>query len=410
MAEAKPHATGYRWAILFVVCLAHCFWNIAYIQPGGLAQWYFGAGDFAFTPMEFSMCMNAPFLTAGLFGLVFGAIADRRGVKAITAIGTIAGVLGLAMRAFVIGDFPLMFAASFLSGFGLAGLNANAVKIIAAWFPLDRVSTMMGVYIASCTLGAAIALGTGALFSSLFDAFAASAGLGVVVAFAWILLLRNRPAGAPVPDPEPTADYLRIVASKRLVWLAGIAAALFIAFGTTQNSYLTTALTSLQGADLAAAGFVGSVVNVAVICGSLFWPWFANKIGRFRVAALGAVAAAAFTVLAIFVVPFGTATYVLYFLVGFGAGGGCPIVMAMPALIPGVGEKYAGTAGGLISTIMNLAAFVLPSLVIAPLFASDMAVLFSVVVAGYVLFAVSLFVIPELGRKGKLRASRPACD
>ncbi len=76
--------------------------------------------------------------------------------------------------------------------------------------------------------------------------------------------------------------------------------------------------------------------------------------------------------------------------------------MAMPALMPGVGAKYAGAGGGLISTVMNLASFVLPSFVLAPLFANDMSVLFTVIVVGYVLFAVSLFVIPEVGRKGKI--------
>ena len=260
----------------------------------------------------------------------------------------------------------------------------------------------MGLYIGSCTLGAAIALGTGAFFDTLQSAFIFSAILGVIVVVLYVAILRDRPKGEEKPQAEPTMEYLKVVASKKLIWLAALSAAIFIAFGTTQNSYLTQALTTITGADLVSAGFVGTIVNVAVICGSLFWPWFATRIGRFRIAAVGALLAAIFTAIAIFMLPFGTYTYVLYFIVGFGAGGGAPIVMAMPALMPGVGAKYAGAGGGLISTVMNLASFLLPSFVLAPLFAGNMVTLFTVIAIGYVIFAVSLFIIPEVGRKGKI--------
>jgi NNP family nitrate/nitrite transporter-like MFS transporter len=398
----EPSYSPYRWAIIAVAALAHCSWNIMIIQPGGLAMYYFGGGDTLFTPMQFTMCMNAPFLTCGIFGLVFGAIADKRGVRIITIIGTVLGVVGAILRIFAVTSFPALFATSIFLGFGLAALNANAVKLIAAWFPMRQVSTMMGVYIGAATLGAGLALGTGVLFPSLKSAFTASAILAVIVLVLWVLVVKNRPTGVPVPEPEPTIEYLKVVSKKSLIWLAGLAAALFIAFGTVQNGNLTTALTSITGADPGGAAMVGTLVNVAVICGSLFWPWFANKIGRFRIASLGAILAAVFTVLAIFIFPWGGVTFLLYFLIGFCAGGGAPIVMSMPALMPGVGEKYAGSGGGLISTIMNLAAFILPSFVIAPIFGADIRVLFWAVAGGYVLFAVSLFIIPELGRKGKI--------
>lgn len=405
MDESKKIAkTPYAWLILVAACLAHCFWNIAIIQPGGLSQFFFDpAGAYLYTPMEFSMVMTVPFLTTGLFGLVFGVWADKKSLAIATDVGAILGLIGVIARVFLCdGGFMPMFWSSFLMGFGLAGLNANASKIFASWFRPEKVAMLMGLYIGSCTLGAAIALGIGALFDGLRSAFTFSAILGVVVVVIYVAILRDRPKGEPKPAAEPTIEYLKVVASKKLIWLAALAAAIFIAFGTTQNSYLTQALTTITGADLLGAGFVGTIVNVAVICGSLFWPWFATKVGRFRIVAVGAVLAAVCTAIAIFALPFGTWTYVLYFIVGFGAGGGAPIVMAMPALMPGVGAKYAGAGGGLISTVMNLASFVLPSFVLAPLFANDMSVLFTVIVVGYVLFAVSLFVIPEVGRKGKI--------
>lgn len=396
--------TPYAWLILFVTCLAHCFWNIAIIQPGGLSQFFFDpSAAYVYTPMEFSMVMTVPFLTTGLFGLVFGVWADKQSLAIATDVGAVLGVIGLIARLFCVdGGFLPVFLSSFLMGFGLAGLNANASKIFASWFKAEKVATLMGFYIGSCTLGAAIALGSGAFFSTLQSAFTFSAILGVIVVVLYVAILRDRPKGEEKPQPEPTTEYLRVVASKKLIWLAALSAAIFIAFGTTQNSYLTQALTTIAGADLVSAGFVGTIVNVAVICGSLFWPWFATKIGRFRIAAVGALLAAVFTAIAIFMLPFGTYTYVLYFIVGFGAGGGAPIVMAMPALMPGVGAKYAGAGGGLISTVMNLASFLLPSFVLAPLFASEMTTLFTVIVIGYILFAVSLFIIPEVGRKGKI--------
>ena len=405
MGESTSMAkTPYAWLILFVTCLAHCFWNIAIIQPGGLSQFFFDpSAAHVYTPMEFSMVMTVPFLTTGLFGLVFGVWADKKSLAIATDVGAILGAIGLIARVFCVGGgFLPVFLSSFLMGFGLAGLNANASKIFASWFKAEKVAMLMGLYIGSCTLGAAIALGTGAFFDALQSAFIFSAILGVIVVVLYVAILRDRPKGEEKPQAEPTMEYLKVVASKKLIWLAALSAAIFIAFGTTQNSYLTQALTTITGADLVSAGFVGTIVNVAVICGSLFWPWFATRIGRFRIAAVGALLAAIFTAIAIFMLPFGTYTYVLYFIVGFGAGGGAPIVMAMPALMPGVGAKYAGAGGGLISTVMNLASFLLPSFVLAPLFAGNMVTLFTVIAIGYVIFAVSLFIIPEVGRKGKI--------
>lgn len=125
--------TPYAWLILFVTCLAHCFWNIAIIQPGGLSQFFFDpSAAYVYTPMEFSMVMTVPFLTTGLFGLVFGVWADKQSLAIATDVGAVLGAIGLVARLFCVdGGFLPVFLSSFLMGFGLAGLNANASKIFA---------------------------------------------------------------------------------------------------------------------------------------------------------------------------------------------------------------------------------------------------------------------------------------
>lgn len=184
--------TPYAWLILFVTCLAHCFWNIAIIQPGGLSQFFFDpSAAYVYTPMEFSMVMTVPFLTTGLFGLVFGVWADKQSLAIATDVGAVLGAIGLIARLFCVdGGFLPVFLSSFLMGFGLAGLNANASKIFASWFKAEKVATLMGFYIGSCTLGAAIALGSGAFFSTLQSAFTFSAILGVIVVVLYVAILR----------------------------------------------------------------------------------------------------------------------------------------------------------------------------------------------------------------------------
>lgn len=397
----------YRWLVLAIVALIHLALNFIVIQPGGLAGMMIP--QLHLQPSQFAMNLMVPFLTGAVFGIPSGALADRYGVKNVVAIGLVLCVMGCFWRIGA-GNFGSLFWASFIMGFGLATLNANASKLLGAWFPVEQMGVAMGVYIASATLGVAITLGTGALFPSIRSAFLLSAVAMTIMLILWVFLIRNKPAGAPDIKPQPVMDYLRVVVKNKYIWIAGLAMIIFVGFGATQNGFLVNSLVQVKKADPVAAGLVASTVNLAVIVGSILWPWVCSKVGVIKkiivpVAVLSGVA----SYIGFNLLPFGTGTFVSYALVGIFVGGGAPIVMAMPMLLDGIGPEYAGTGGGVISALMNLGSFFLSSYIIVPLAGGDAYRLFLYVALGDALFGLVICFLPELGEKARAKTKALQC-
>jgi NNP family nitrate/nitrite transporter-like MFS transporter len=88
-----------------------------------------------------------------------------------------------------------------------------------------------------------------------------------------------------------------------------------------------------------------------------------------------------------------------------------PLFLSLPMLLPEIGPVYAGSAGGIISTLQVLGAVVVPTFIITPLAGSNANILFGLEAICLVLIAIPVLFLPELGSRAlAARAGKAAAD
>jgi hypothetical protein len=95
---------------------------------------------------------------------------------------------------------------------------------------------------------------------------------------------------------------------------------------------------------------------------------------------------------------------------GFLCSGILPLLLSLPMLLPEIGPVYAGSAGGIISTLRVLGAVVVPTFIVTPLSGLNPIVLFGLAAVCFALILIPALFLPELGsralaaRAGKVSA------
>ena len=255
MQLARSKAYPFRWLVLFVITLVQIALNIPQFQIAGLAGRIIPA--LHLQPSQFAMVLAAPMLTAAIFGIPAGALADRFGVKSAVAVGLIIATISSFGRISA-GGFGVLFAWMFTLGFGTAAINANAAKILGAWFPRQQMGIAMGVYVAGANAGIAFALATSALFPTIAGAFMASAVLMLIALVLWLLFIKSKPAGTPDVPGHPVYEYLGVAAKSKYIWFGAVAMLFFMGSWVAQTGNLPNALAQSKGISPVLAGLAAS--------------------------------------------------------------------------------------------------------------------------------------------------------
>lgn len=91
--------------------------------------------------------------------------------------------------------------------------------------------------------------------------------------------------------------------------------------------------------------------------------------------------------------------WVVIFASGLMIGSGMPILFSYPMLLKEIGPKYAGSAGGIISTLQLIGAVVIPTYLITPLAGDNYHLMFGLGAACMVALGIINLFLPEVGPK-----------
>src|SRR5690242_15003270 len=240
-----------------------------------------------------------------------GLLLDRFGGRALITAGALTMTAGQVVLALV-ASLPLAVAARVLVGAGDALTFISVLSVITAWFPPRRVPLMtqltgligqLGQVLSAVPL-AALLHGPG-----WTTAFLSAAGLGVIVGLAVLVLVRDRPPGAP--PPPPAAAPREVLRGLRTSWFEpGTRLGLWTHLGT---QFCGTVFGLLWGVPYLVAGqgmsagqasaLLTLLVVVGILAGPLFGEFAARHPMRRSLLVLTVIAAHALVWGAVLLVP-----------------------------------------------------------------------------------------------------------
>jgi NNP family nitrate/nitrite transporter-like MFS transporter len=183
---------------------------------------------------------------------------------------------------------------------------------------------------------------------------------------------------------------------------------MFFFMGTyvTQSGFLSNALTQGKGINPVLAGLVASSLSISFVMGTIIGPIISDNVGLIRPFLTPTAILAAIGSYLAWIIPFGSLTWILLIITGIMLGTSVPLIMSLPMLLPEIGPVYAGSAGGIISTLQMAGAFFISSYVILPLAGSNMDQVFLYIGFGYLIFGLVSLLLPELGLKARTGNSK----
>ena len=356
-----------KWTILIAVGMLHFVGNFAQYQMSPIAARIIE--QMGLTATQYSSAFSAPMAPAVFFSLVVGIVVDKLGVKRPIALTLVISVVGMIMRMFAV-NYAMLYLSLFLLGASTMMANVNSSKILAQWFPREQVGAVLGIAMALASAGQAVGLATGAMFPTNWAAYLFATVLGVVSLVWWMLFVRDahpqQETVAAVQAP-PIRECLKVALKNRYVWVIGFCMLANIAASVTLASMLPSALAE-RGVDSVTAGVVSAVFTIGGMFGCIVIPnLVARNGGKRRLILIGFCVVYALGMWLGWKAPMGPLLFVVMFVTGFCMGGMGPVLLSIPLQLPDIGPLYAGTAGGIISTLQLMGPVIVVPYLITPL-------------------------------------------
>lgn len=401
-APQEKKQSPYRWVAVLCIGLMHAALMGAVACPGAYAGVFMG--EWGVSQTLFVQITLISFLTGALFSVPFGMLADRFGVVKILGIGMIIAAIAGICRVFcdAPGTFAGLYASSFFVGMGLAGMNANSVKFLGAWFG-DKITTGMTLYVSGAGIGVTGMMAyASAHIDNMRSTWVCCAAILVVATIVWFALARM-PKDAEVMKDSYSVSAVKACFSNKILLLVSLVMVLSMA---SSAAYAGNIPAGLQAKDIdpAAAAAWASFINLAGMPSNWLCGPIADKLQRmkpvFGVMAFGGT----LLIMLMWWLPVGAYTLPGMIIAAFIMWGNIGIIKGSVGMIPSIKREHMGTAGGIQTFFQNLSAFIIPSFVLTPLSGGNMVVFFELLGVCVLLAGVVFcFFTPELGLKGKLR-------
>ncbi|RVT93523.1 MFS transporter [Sphingomonas crocodyli] len=341
----------------------------------------FIAKDLELTALESGVLMSVFFAGYALSQVPGGMLADRFGVRRVTAVAmlwwsTFAALTGAAT------NMTVMLIARFLFGLGEGVYPASAFKAVAVWFPARERATANAIKLASTPLGGALApLFVVAVmsFGTWRTVFYALFVPGVVIALLFWVLVRDDPSKSPHVTPEELAEIegdehvavakvqpgMGFVAAFREPGILRYFLVLF-AFNIGNwgfTGWLPTYLVKVRGFSAVEMGAAASLPFFAATIGCLIGGWVSDRYfsTRRRVPIMATQLAAALFLYLTFTASSTPMLIVCQTLTGFFLSVFSSTFWALP--ITTMPKSLMGVLTGLINMAGQIAAFLSPIMI-----------------------------------------------
>lgn len=389
-----------RWAILLVVFCGCFMGSFSQFVTSAFGVYLMSPEGLGLTTSQFGAITMCPMLTGIIFSIPAGTIADKKGVRMSVAIAGGVAIVGTALR-ITAASYASVMLASFLLGFLPVFVSANSAKLVAEWFPAKELPLAMGIFMGAGGAGNAVAQAITAYFGTFKNACIATLVLTIVVYILFIAIASDRPKGAtPPPSDVPISQTIGSLLKLKHVWVIGLTMICFMVGNMTVSIYMTTALTT-RGVAVTSAGFVTSAFATGIMLGSIFGGAVILKLGRgkFRMISLIVGIVGGICIYGGWMLANPVPTAVLLFLGALCCGALVPISMSALPYLPGMKGEYMGAAGGYANTMRFLAAFIIPSYIIAPIAGTNYNIFMAFAAGAVVLFGVFTLLLPEVFEK-----------
>jgi NNP family nitrate/nitrite transporter-like MFS transporter len=349
---------------------------------------------------QFSMIAMAGMLCSMILSIPAGGIADKIGIRKMIGIAYVLAIIAGLSRIFATSFLPF-FIASMFCGVAAAMQTAVLGKLFGNWFgaKAGRAAGIMG---AVAMLGQSLSTGTGALWPSLDAAYIGAAVFVAISGIFFVIVMKDKPF--EMAEEENTLPshkvplkkaYILSLKSKN-VWFSGLFLCLFMGGSMCIRSFLPAALQTGYGIDTVTAGSITAIASIGFLFGNLLTPNFCIKLASNRIVTIIAgIGSAVFTFLSW---QFGGSAMIwpVVFLAGFFWCSIQPIYLSAVTLMDDIPDHAKGSAGGIVTTLMMLGAFCIPSFIITPIAGTNYQLLFLMASACGILIAVLGFIAPDL--------------
>lgn len=395
-------SSTYRWVCLAMAFLVSLSCSVCQFVPSVFARELMEA--LSLSSSQYATILTCPMLIGLAISYVAGSLGDRIGVKRTVLAGLAVSTVTALLRSFA-PTYPTLFLASLLMGTVSVALSANVLKIASGWFPAGEVGLAVGVVTATGTAGGAVAQALfGLLFSTFRGACLGCVGLLLVISLLWMALFRD----ADLPEASPNASAganekaasTKSVFRERRLWVMAAGTAVAMGCQMAVQGFLTVTLPE-KGVAEAALGFTASLFTWGALVGGIVVPPMLALTRAAKAAGIGLCVGGGTLLMAAWLAPTSAFSNVLLVCSGFLVGAIMPAILTFPALLPEFGPERAGAVGGAMATCNMVAAFVLPSYVVAPLAARNNTATFAICAALLAIPALSFALLPSLSKLTK---------
>jgi cyanate permease len=366
MPFSSNRETNYRWYVLTLAALTHTF---ASAMPVMCLPVLFKeiAADLHLSLVQIGVIWGIGALPGIVTSLIGGTIGDRFGTRRTLRIVCLLGGIAGALRGFS-QDFLTLGATVFLFGILTSVIPMNVHKTCSMWFSKRQLGLANGVV----SMGMAL----GFMVTSMVSATVLSPWLGgwrnvlsfygtlsIVVSVLWHFT-RPAPDDAEAAASETDTRSLRQTVSHvvrvRNVWLLGLA---LLGIGSCIQGmlgYLPLYLRGIGWTAAAADGALAMFHGMSMICVIPLALW-SDKLGSRKRVLMAATLMIVMGIGLLSIVD-GIMIWVAVIMAGFVRDGFMAIFMTMIIETEGVGAAYAGTAIGLVMSLLALGNLIAPPL------------------------------------------------